>query len=57
MRFISALIAAVAVAVEPNPPNWDTSKVFVIEAGDTSAQALIDAALAENGGHTPPNNG
>ena len=57
MRFISALVASVAVALEPNPPNWDISRVFVVEPGDSSAQVLIDAALAENGGHVPPFNG
>lgn len=53
---ISALLVAAAVAAEPNPPTWGNN-VYVIQAGDTSAQTLIDAALATNGGHDPADNG
>jgi len=55
-KFIVALVAAVS-ASEPNPPAWDTSRVYVIEAGDSGAQVLINNALAKNGGHEPACNG
>jgi hypothetical protein len=54
--FEIALLAA-AVLAEPNPPIWDTSKVFVVKAGDNSAQDTINRVLAENGGHQPAWNG
>jgi len=57
MKFVYAMLATFALATEPNPPTWDSSKVFVINAGDSSAQSLIDAALKNNGGHDPPDNG
>ena len=55
-HFAAALIATIAIA-EPNPPNWDTSKVFVVKSGDNSAQDIINRVLAENGGHIPAWNG
>jgi len=54
--FELALLAA-AVLAEPNPPTWDTTKVFVVAAGDNSAQETINRVLAENGGHLPAWNG
>lgn len=48
--FEIALLVA-AVLAEPNPPTWDTTKVFVVKAGDNSAQDTINRVLAENGGH------
>jgi hypothetical protein len=51
------MVASVALAFEPNPPTWDTTRVFEIKSGDKSAQAKIDAVLAENGGHIPAWNG
>lgn len=56
-QFIVAMVASVALAFEPNPPTWDTTRVFEIKSGDKSAQAKIDAVLAENGGHIPAWNG
>ena len=55
--FINSLLIFAIAAVEPNPPNWDANKVFVIEPGDSSAQTIINDCLAENGGHQPPDNG
>lgn len=56
-NFAVALISSVVMATEPNPPTWDTSRVFVVQAGDNSAQANIDRVLAQNGGHEPAWNG
>lgn len=54
--FELALLVA-AVLAEPNPPTWDSTRVFVIAPGSTTAQATIDRVLAENGGHEPAWNG
>lgn len=56
-KFVIAMIASAALASEPNPPTWDTTKVFVIQPGDSTAQATIDRVLAQNGGHDPAWNG
>lgn len=45
------------LAAEPNPPHWDTSRVFEVKSGDTSIQNTINKVLAENGGHEPVWNG
>lgn len=55
-HFAAALIASCAFA-EPNPPTWDTSRVFVVKSGDNSAQDIINRVLAQNGGHVPVWNG
>jgi len=54
--FISGLLAAVAFASEPNPPNWDTSKVLIFSPGDADCQSRVDAVWFEMG-YEPCDNG
>jgi len=42
---------------EPNPPNWDTNKVFIFNPKDDSQQSIIDKVFTENGGNKPSFNG
>jgi hypothetical protein len=45
----TALLSAATLALEANPPQWDTTHVKVIEAG-SDCQTLADAIFAEMGG-------
>ena len=45
-----------SVGAEPNPPRWP-STVRVFSPADTDIEAVVNAAYAENGGHTPANHG
>lgn len=47
------MLASVGLASEPNPPNWDTNKVFVMIPGSSTAQSTINRVLAEMGGNNP----
>jgi len=55
----SAAFVQYVLAVEPNPPTWDTDrvKVFSPSMAKGDAQAIIDTILKENGGHEPKWNG
>ena len=55
-----ALLALVHVcgAAEPNPPVWpDSVAVFSPADGVDAVEAKIQAAFAQNGGHSPSNHG
>jgi len=43
-------------ATQPNPPVWPPT-VSVFHPGDANISAVVNAAFAMNGGHTPPNHG
>jgi hypothetical protein len=47
------MLVSVGLAGEPNPPNWDTNKVFVMIPGSSTAQSTINRVLAEMGGNNP----
>jgi len=54
---IAILLFFSFVFAEPNPPFWPSS-VYVFEPTSAAAtQAIVNKVYAENGGHTPPNNG
>lgn len=52
-----ALLLGYTVAVEPNPPHWDTSKVKIFKPGQGNAQSILDGIHRTQGGQNPGNNG
>ena len=38
-----ALLCNLVCAVEPNPPNWDTSVVKIFSPGQADAQDILDS--------------
>lgn len=51
-----AYLVIVSAEVQPNPPKWP-STVRVFSPEDTDIEDVVNAAYAENGGHTPANHG
>lgn len=52
-----SLASKVLAGDQPNPPQWDTKWVKVINPGDADAQSILNAIHDENGGHEPAWNG
>ena len=51
--FKSMLLTAV-LAVEPNPPQWDTNRVKIFSPTDSDCQSIIDTIFFEQGGYNGP---
>lgn len=54
---VLATLMVALLAVEPNPPQWPDSVKIIDPANPTAGQAAVDAVYAENGGHSPDDNG
>ena len=50
--FTESLILAAVIAMEPNPPTWDTNKVLIFDPTDSDCQSRIDAVWHEMGGES-----
>ena len=43
ISFAVALLCNLAIAVEPNPPNWDSNVVKIFSPGQVDAQDILDS--------------
>ena len=49
--FTSMILSAV-LAVEPNPPQWDTNRVRIFSPTDSDCQSRVDEVWFAQGGYT-----